>query len=61
MTPHAQTAMLDSKRYPLNLYLINNVEQIVVFLVLKVFDSDISYMFSCSRSAQVTFVKIQQV
>ena len=31
---------------PLNIYLINNVEDIAVFLVLKVFDSDTSYMFS---------------
>ena len=36
MTPHAKTAMPDSQLYPL----INNVEEIVVFLgSLKVFDS----------------------
>jgi len=28
---HLKRDMLDSKRYPLNLYLINKVEEIVVF------------------------------
>ena len=32
---HANMAMLDMQWYPLNLYLINNVEDIVVFLSLK--------------------------
>ena len=38
-------------------YLINIDEDTVVFLGLKVFVFDNSYMFSCSRNAQVTFVK----
>jgi len=33
-------AMPDSPRYPWNHFLINNVENIVVFLGLKVFDFD---------------------
>ena len=40
---------------PLTLCLINNVEDIVVLLGLKVFNSDIFYNFSCRRYAQVTF------
>lgn len=34
----------------------NNVEDIVVFTWLKVFNSDYSKLFSCSRNVQVTFV-----
>ena len=48
----------------LNHYLINNVQDIVVFflgLKLQVFNSDISYTFSCSRNAQVTFVEKLQM
>ena len=38
--------------------MINNVKDIVVFLDLKVFiDFDNSYMFSCSRKAQVNLLK----
>ena len=36
-------AMTDSQRDPLNLYLINNGEDIVVFLGLKVFHSEIFF------------------
>ena len=42
--------MNDSQRYPWHLYRINNVEDIFVFLFLKVFDSDNCYIFSCSRT-----------
>ena len=38
-------------------YLINIDEDTVVFPGLKVFVFKYSYMFSCSRNAQVTFVK----
>ena len=38
------------------LYLINNMENIGVFLLLKDFDSDNSCMFVWSRNAQVTFL-----
>ena len=53
--------MSDSKRYPWNPYLINNVKEMVVFLTLKLFNSgDSSYMFSCSRN-QVIFVRNQKL
>ena len=42
-------------------FLLNDVEDIVVFLGLKVLYSDNSYMFSCSRNAQVTFVENPQL
>ena len=42
--------MNDSQRYPWHPYRINNVEDIFVFLFLKVFDSDNCYIFSCSRT-----------
>ena len=41
MTIYANMAMPDSQRYPWNLYLINNMEDI---LVCKVFKSDNSYI-----------------
>ena len=44
-----------SQQVPSKPYIINNVEDIVVFLGLNVFKSDNSYMFSCRRNAQVTF------
>jgi len=50
-------AMPDSQRYPYNLYLINNAKDIDVVLGLKVFNSDISCMFSCSKNTQVMFVQ----
>ena len=54
-------AMSDSQRYPRNLYLINDVEDIVVFLNVKVFISGNSVMFSCRRNKQVTVNKITYV
>ena len=36
---------------------MNNFEDIVVFLRVKVFNSDDSYMFSCGKNAQVTLVE----
>ena len=50
-------SMPDSQRYPGNLYMIKNVEDIVVSRSLKVFNSNNANMFSCSRNAQVTFVE----
>ena len=47
--------MPNSQRYLLNLYLIKNVENTVVFLGFTV-KSGNSSLFSCSRNAQVTFV-----
>ena len=41
----------------LKLLLIKTVEDIVVFQGIKVFDFDYSYIISCIRNAQVTFVK----
>ena len=53
--------MPDSHRYPVNLYLINNVEDIVAFIDFYVFNFDYSYMFSCSRNVQVPFVEKPQL
>ena len=54
----------DNTRYTTVLFkqlcLIKNVEDIVVFLGLKVFNSDNFYTFSCNRNARVTFVKNPQ-
>ena len=44
--------MPDPQQYPWNFYLIDNVEDIVVSLGLKVFKSDHSIMFSCSRNTR---------
>ena len=51
--------MPDSQRYPWNINLINNVEDIVDFLGVKVSKSGNSSMFPAveMRIAQVTFVK----
>ena len=45
--PSCKDGMPDTQRYPLEtfIYLINNVENIVVFLGLKVFNSNDVYMF----------------
>ena len=40
------TVIPDSQRHPLNLFLINNVEDMFVFIGLKVFKSDNLDMFS---------------
>jgi len=48
--------MPDSQRYPWNHYIVTSLEDIVVFPGLKVFNSDNSCMFFCSRNAQVTSV-----
>ena len=48
MTLNPKMTQSDLQRYPWNLYLINNVEDIVIFLGLKVFNSDNSFMFTCS-------------
>ena len=45
----------------MNLYLINNVEDIVAFLDINVFNFDYSYMFSWSRNVQVPFVEKPQL
>ena len=44
-----------------SLILINNMERYCRFLGLKVFNSDNSYMFSCSRNAQATEVEKPQL
>ena len=41
-------AMSDSQRYPWNLYLINIMEDTVVFLGLEMFNSENFNLFSCS-------------
>ena len=53
--------MSDSQRFPWHLYLINIVEDIVVLLGSKVFNSDNSNMISCSINAQVTFLEKPQL
>ena len=47
-----------AQRYHGNLYLINNMENMVVFLDLELFAF---FIFSCSRNAQVIFVEKQQL
>ena len=42
-------------KIPLKPYLLNNVEDFVVFLGLKMFNSDNSYMFSRSWNARAIF------
>ena len=46
MILHLKHAMPDLQRYLCNVYLINNVEDIVVFLDLKLFEIDNSFTFS---------------
>ena len=48
---HAKVVMLDSQWHPVNLYLTNIVGDIVVFLGLKLYNSDKSDMFSCNSKA----------
>ena len=50
----------DNARFT-KLYLINNVGDIVVFLVGKVLKSDEFYIFFCSRYVQVTFIENPQM
>ena len=45
-------AMPDSQQYPLNLYQIINVEDIVIFLDSKVFINS-----ECSEKSKITFIK----
>ena len=45
----------------LNLYLINNVEDNLVFLVSQVFNSDNFYLFFSGKNAKPTFVENQQL
>ena len=52
--------MPDLQWYPWNLYLINNGDDIVVFLGSKVFNSDISNIFSGSKNAWVYGLKKQK-
>ena len=40
-----------------SLYLINNLEEMIVFLGLKVFNSDNSFIFRCSGITQITFAE----
>jgi len=50
--PHAKLGMTDSQGTLCNLYLIDNVEDIVIFLGLKVFNFENFYMFSFGRNVQ---------
>ena len=52
--------MPDSQLYPWNLYLINNVEDIVDFLGLKLYNFDHSNMFTNIRNAQINLVEKPQ-
>ena len=52
--------MTDSQPGHLDLYLINNVEDNVVFLTKKCLFLMISSWAYCSRNAQVTYVKKPQ-
>ena len=42
---------------PLNFLLIKNVEDTVVFLCFKMFNSDNFYLFCCSKNTQVGYVE----
>ena len=46
MTIHAKITLHDSQRYPCNLLIKKNVEDIVVFLVLNVFNFNNFFIFS---------------
>jgi len=52
----AKVAKPDSWRYLRNLYLINNVKEMVFFSRFKVCTYLINPVFSCSRNVQVTYV-----
>ena len=57
-----QRTMPDSQWFLLNVYLINNVEDMVVFLAWKVFNFDfIIHCFTCRNVLVVTFVNKQQL
>ena len=49
--------MSDTQEYPWNMYLINNVEDIVVCSRFKVLNSDIPSCFPAVEHVQVTFVE----
>ena len=50
--------MPDPQQYPLNLYLFNNVEDIVVFLALTVIEiSNDSLIVFEARNSQVTLIE----
>jgi len=56
-----QRTMPDSQRFLWNVYLINNVEDMAVFLAWKVFNFDfIIHCFTCRNVLVVTFIKKQQ-
>ena len=59
VTLHSKMTMPDSHQNPWTLYLINNVEDTVVFLGLKVFLN--FCMFSRTKNVQVTFEKNQSL
>ena len=62
VTLHAKMAMINSQQYPWKLYLINNVENIVVFLDWKVCISDIiTVYFFCRRNPPVQIVEKPQL
>ena len=61
MSLHAKMAMSESQQYPLNLNLIINVEDIVVFQGLQMFNFDnFLYIFG-SRNAQVFSIEKPQL
>ena len=53
----AKMTMPDSQWHTRNLYLINTVIDIDVFLRLKVFHSNNSNIFSCRRNVEVAFIE----
>ena len=50
-------ATRDTQQYPLNLYLINNVEDMFIILGLKVINFNDCYVFYSSSNTQVTLAK----
>ena len=58
VTLNENMAKPDSQEYSRNPYLIKNVEDIDVFLGLKMFNSDNSFMFSDSMELCKSFLQI---
>ena len=46
----AKMSMLNLQRFPLKLYLINNVDDVVVFVCLKMFNSNIFHVVEMCES-----------
>ena len=52
-----ETLLTENARFTTISLKLVSLQEIVVFLGLTDINSDLSYMFSCTRNAQVTFVE----